>query len=1552
MTFVSYAQNFEDVLLWRALKDVPVGFYIDVGASHPDNDSVTRAFFDRGWHGINIEPGVEDARRIAAARPGDITLQVAAGRADGETDFYTVSGTGLSTIDPEVAAGYRERNWELPRSRVGVRTLAGICRAHVRQDIHFLKIDVEGAEGDVLAGADLVAYRPWIILVEATAPLSTRQTHDEWEPGLIGQGYRFAWFDGLNRFYLAEEHAEALSVHFRTPPNVFDDFIRASDTLWAARVATTEARAGSLERNLAASEKRAAEAAAAAAEYAEYANHEIARLQQLSWDQRQQAANLESRLKEELHYALHEVQQTHLRLQAALREQNERTYALEHTLGVLRETDAARAELEAALHRSEAWLDAVRRSTSWRLTGPVRVALRRFGHGNGTTHAAVPQAAPPMGAEPLEVSQAPVMEPAPEVAQAQPEPPDAPIALPDGFLEVVPPPPAARLRPGRHRGCVHQFHSGSAVADAITNAMLLTRGILRGLGYASEIFVTHRDPLLAHEMRLIDELPTHDGYVLILRHSMGHDAFEQIAALPAPKVLMYHNITPPELLTRHPSLAAYAALGRVQLAALPGHVHASLADSEYNAIELRQLGFDPVRSCTLLFDIAPILARAEAGDAADRRDGVFTILFVGRLCQSKGQVELVEAYARFRALGGPPARLVLVGRHDGEADPYMQALRRAIAATGHPDEIRLTGLLSDAGRDAWYGRADLYVSLSRHEGFGVPLVEAMAHGVPVLARPSGAVPYTLGDAACLLPEDANPDRTGAILHALAIDPRRRAAQAEAQRASLDRFALPGQTAILVQALLRAGAALPPGPRDALDANLRFALTGHVNKTYSLAAVNRDLARELEAARPGRVRVIPVESVITTNISEVPEESRAAVAALVDRPAPLSAPEVIISHHYPVYVPPRMDGQIRLAMLFWEESLLPSDTIATLEGGFDGVVAPTRFVAHALQDSGLRLPVRVIDHAPALASFRALRHGRKPPGPLTFLHVSSCFPRKGADVLLRAWSAAFTAADPVRLLIKSFPNRHNSIAADLVALRRTRPDLAPIILIDQDLDEAAMAGLYAQADVMVLPSRGEGYNLPAAEALAAGLRLIVTGAGGHMDFCRRDDPRIRLLRYRHAVSASHLAVPCSLWLEPDPDDLAAALREALVQPVPTLAPWAKSLPVPPKVDVALSRFALDLLLQPHREPVRVGWVSSWSQKCGVAEYSRLLLGALEPDPDLSITVLCDHRTPAYAPLPGNLEHIPCWQDDMNSMDELLGVIARTDMQVVAVQHQPGLIPWPSLKHLIAGVVGQGRILTLTLHNTRDLFDLPQEQRADLVVALARADRVIVHTLADLDRLTGLGLAERVTLFPQGLPAPMAARPPRVLDEAGVPVIGCYGFFLPGKGIDTLIEAAVRLRGDWPGLQLRLVNAAYDAPASLAEIARGRQLAEPLGEAVQFHTGFLPHGQSLALLADCDLIVLPYQPSKEASSAAMRTALTTLVPVAVSRIALFDEAEDAVLRVDAGTAESLAGDLDRLLRDAASRWRVQRDAAGWMQARAWPPIARRLTGLLTGLVRSRS
>jgi FkbM family methyltransferase len=220
----TYAQNFEDVLLWRALGRVENGHYVDVGANDPDVDSVTRLFYDHGWRGINIEPMPDMYARLVEKRPGDVCVRSACGDHSGEAILFDVVGTGLSTLDAVQAEKLRADGMTVVERTTPIVSLDDILAEHGAGTIHFLKIDVEGGERSVLAGCDLRRWRPWVLVIEATAPRSHLLTDDAWEPSVLSGGYSKAYFDGLNNYYVAEEHPELLSA-FRVPPNVFDDFV-------------------------------------------------------------------------------------------------------------------------------------------------------------------------------------------------------------------------------------------------------------------------------------------------------------------------------------------------------------------------------------------------------------------------------------------------------------------------------------------------------------------------------------------------------------------------------------------------------------------------------------------------------------------------------------------------------------------------------------------------------------------------------------------------------------------------------------------------------------------------------------------------------------------------------------------------------------------------------------------------------------------------------------------------------------------------------------------------------------------------------------------------------------------------------------------------------------------------------------------------------------------------------------------------------------------------------------------------------------------------------
>lgn len=225
MTFISRSQNFEDVILNRALSKIDNGFYVDIGAAWSDKDSVTYNFYKRGWHGINVEPNTYLHKLLQQYRTRDINLCLAVAGGEVEQNFYIVRDTGLSTLNSKQADLYKKMGFAIEEVLTKTIRLERLLSqyAFYFNEIHFIKIDAGGCEFEVVMGNDWFKYRPWIVLIEAFSPLTQIEAHHEWESCLLKSNYIHVYNDGLNRFYVAEEHSELIGC-FKYPPNVFDDF--------------------------------------------------------------------------------------------------------------------------------------------------------------------------------------------------------------------------------------------------------------------------------------------------------------------------------------------------------------------------------------------------------------------------------------------------------------------------------------------------------------------------------------------------------------------------------------------------------------------------------------------------------------------------------------------------------------------------------------------------------------------------------------------------------------------------------------------------------------------------------------------------------------------------------------------------------------------------------------------------------------------------------------------------------------------------------------------------------------------------------------------------------------------------------------------------------------------------------------------------------------------------------------------------------------------------------------------------------------------------------
>jgi FkbM family methyltransferase len=211
-TPLSYAQNLEDYHLSLAFAGQPTGTYLDIGGGHPVAGNVSFWFYERGWRGIVVEPQERLAYLHRRVRPRDSVIEALIGRQSGSGELFVVDRFhALTTTIEANAATAKGLGVEVRRVSAPMLTLAELCATHGLQDIDFLKIDVEGAEADVIAGGDWQRYRPKVVVVEAITPISCEPAWDGWEAMLIAHGYRFVLFDTLNRFYVAEEHPDILA---------------------------------------------------------------------------------------------------------------------------------------------------------------------------------------------------------------------------------------------------------------------------------------------------------------------------------------------------------------------------------------------------------------------------------------------------------------------------------------------------------------------------------------------------------------------------------------------------------------------------------------------------------------------------------------------------------------------------------------------------------------------------------------------------------------------------------------------------------------------------------------------------------------------------------------------------------------------------------------------------------------------------------------------------------------------------------------------------------------------------------------------------------------------------------------------------------------------------------------------------------------------------------------------------------------------------------------------------------------------------------------------
>ncbi|MHB1517438.1 MAG: glycosyltransferase family 4 protein [Acidimicrobiales bacterium] len=1051
---------------------------------------------------------------------------------------------------------------------------------------------------------------------------------------------------------------------------------------------------------------------------------------------------------------------------------------------------------------------------------------------------------------------------------------------------------------------VHQFHSGTAPFDAITQHMLAQQRLLRSMGWSSEIYAEHIGDTLDGTIRPIGDYRGSQAELLIVHHSMGHDAFDQVVHLPNVIVTQYHNVTP-EAYFDDEGIRRWARIGREQLRLLAQRSRLGVAVSNYNRKEMLRAGFDRVAVLPPRTDFSSVKSVSHRPARSD------DWLFVGRIVANKGQVDLVRAFAAYARAFDRDARLLLVG--DLSHADYVGTVRDEATRLGVTGRVHLMGKVSEEKLRTAFAGAGVFVSLSEHEGFGVPLLEAMAAGVPVVALAAAAVPETMGGAGLLL-RTKEPDVVAATVQTLRSDAELRKRMVERQHRRVLQV-----ESLDVRATMGRVVAMAEGAEHPLEVQVQ----GPFETSYSLALMNRKLALALDWTDGQSASIYATEG--PGDYDPAPDDlaREPDAAELYRRSSSVPYPDVVIRQMWP----PRLidsPGGITCAYFGWEESLVPEDIVTTFNRHADGIGAMSTFVADALRDSGVDVPICVVGNgverpdptatiaAPELERLKGFR----------FLHVSSGFPRKGVDVLLRAYFDAFDGSDDVSLVLKTFPNPHNVTGELLDDLRSGTPNPPDVRWIDRDLSEHELDGLYGLAGCLVHPARGEGFGLPVAEAMLAGIPVIALAHSGMADFV--SEQTATTIPYRLEPAGTHLSVPGSVWAEPD--------RVALTEAMRRLAGRPDEPAITRRVDRARAliedRFSWEAVahrwssfigdLRDQAERPRVALVSTWNSRCGIAEYTKSLVDASADRVDFEV-----HANRGVELLERGAElgvvrnWIDQWHPDLAALDEALD---RTEPEVVHLQFNFGFFELGRLAELIERQRSR-RGVVITLHRTADAtIDGREVSLATIAPTLAKVDRVIVHQAADAELLASMGLVENVSIIPIGTPEAPAVSPSEVRRALGLgtrPVLATFGFLVPHKGVIELIGAIDVLRREYPDLVLLALCARH--PDGISAEYETRVLSEitrrDLSRHVVLVTDYLTDDVARAALLAADAVVLPYLHTKESSSAALRFVLPAGRPIIASDLPIFADARDALLTVPPGDVTALRNAVRRVLADPA-------------------------------------
>ncbi len=944
------------------------------------------------------------------------------------------------------------------------------------------------------------------------------------------------------------------------------------------------------------------------------------------------------------------------------------------------------------------------------------------------------------------------------------------------------------------------------------------------------------------------------------------------------------------------------------------------------------------------------------------------ILYSGASDPRKNVKRLIHAYSLISSELSSKYNLVLVGKLvNAEINLIKQWIEKFNIDS---ENVHILGYVSDSDLALLYRKCSLFVFPSLHEGFGLPVLEAMSCGAPVIGSNATSIPEIIGTSEALFDPNSVISIKNLIEKGLTdisfrtflvnnakdrsqlfswSDSAARAIEAfetfvnkYIQENTSDDLSILRQNnfnlllkkiseissikytdkcQFLEQIcasidLIDRGLDLIFLPILSRKSKLSWKVEGPFDSNYSLAILNRYFFTALKK------KSIDVTFKITEGFGDYQpdidflRQYPDLYNCYNDQNTLGNRTDIVSRNLYPPRVSD-LNAKINLIHSYgWEESEFPIEWVHDFNSNLNGISVMSNFVKKILIDNGVKIPIYVsglgLDHIEDIQSSDDFRFDAKK---YKILHVSSCFPRKSIDILIKAYENNFTNKDDVSLIIKTFENQHNNIDQILNEHRRKNKSFPDVIVIKKDLNNNQMRSLFLKSDVLVAPSKGEGFGLPIGEAMSLGIPVITTAWGGQLDFCNINNSW--LIDYEFTYSHTHFDLDMSFWAEPSLSHLSSliyTLFKATKEEISQKTEIAKKEIAKFNWDNVASNnlfFANTIINSNFQKNTKIGWVTTWNSRCGIASYSKHLIDHIEGD----LVVFNPRHEDSMEDYDFDVR--PTWELESISnqqFDLLFSEILKLKITTLVIQFNYGFFDFEQLSNLLEKLSRKDIKIIIFMHSTVDP-DNALKKLDLLLSSLSKCSRILVHTIADLNRLKSYGLIENVSLFPHGfLDFEDDRQTNSFLSKINffrtnkIPKIATYGFCLPNKGFAQLIEAVKILKDKQFPVKLNLFTAIYNDDyyyvyEELVDLIKELDVSE----LVSINNDYLSDEDSLKHLSKSDLIVFPYQNSNESSSASVRHGLSTYKPVFVTPSKIFHDISDCVYHLPGYTSTDIANGL---------------------------------------------